>query len=299
MNFIKFMNIIRKEVSERFEGCVKIEEIEKNNGLVLHGLTIRIKESNISPNIYLEPFYNDYLNGKKMDEVIEDICKIYSDNKINNSIDTSFFTNFDNVKSKIIYVLVNYEMNKEFLKTVPHTKYMDLAFVYKCYLEEEFIESGMATITINNNHLKLWDVASNEIHRLALENTPQLLPCVIQPIQNILSKLIGIDMEAFSQEDINEIIPMYILSNACNMYGAGCILYEDVLKKLADKLGSNLYILPSSIHETIILADTSDFIKNELMDMVQSVNETQLANEEILSNEVYYFSRAQGSIVIK
>lgn len=299
MNFVEFMNVVKNAVSERFEGYVKIEEIEKNNGLVLHGLTIQIKESNISPNIYLEPFYNDYLNGKNLDEIIENICKIYSDNKIGNSIDVSFFTEFNNVKSKIIYALVNYEMNKEFLKTVPHTKFMDLAFVYKYYIgKEEFKESGMATITINNNHLKLWDVDTNEVHRLALENTPQLLPCVIQPIQNILSKLMGIDMEDFIQEDINEIIPMYVLSNVNNMYGAGCIVYEDVLKNLADKLDSNLYILPSSIHETIILADTSECIKDELMEMVKSVNETQVANEEILSNQVYYFSRVQGRIFV-
>ena len=84
---------------------------------------------------------------------------------------------------------------------------------------------------------------------------------------------------------------MYVLSNKSKLNGSGCILYQNLLRSLGKKLESDFYILPSSVHEVLLIpADDQDSYE-ELTAMVQEVNATQLANEEILSDHVYYYSR--------
>ena len=91
---------------------------------------------------------------------------------------------------------------------------------------------------------------------------------------------------------------MYVLTNTQKLYGAGCMLYPGLLEAISEKLDADLYLLPSSIHEVILLPAESRICQKELAEMVDSINRTELAADEILSSSVYYYSRTQQALSI-
>ena len=91
-------------------------------------------------------------------------------------------------------------------------------------------------------------------------------------------------------------VPMYVLSNKSKLNGSGCLFYHNLLHNLCEKLECDLYILPSSIHEVILIPAYDHDSYDELTSMVKEVNSTQLSKEEILSDHVYFYSRETGQI---
>lgn len=290
--FEEFKSEIIELIQEKL-GDVKIDtrKVLKNNGRELTGITILESESNIAPTIYLDFYYLQYRQGRKINDIVDDIIEIYNENKFDTPIELSFFTDYDNVKNKIVYSLVNYERNKELLTDTPHIRYLDLAIVFRYVVQGNEVES--ATILIKDNHIKLWGISKEELYARASVNTPLMRPCEIVSMSNILKGLLQGDI---SDDEICMPSPMYVITNKQKCCGASCILYENVLKEFADRMESDLYILPSSIHEMIIISASYGMNKEELTEMVRSVNSEQVADEDILSDNVYIFERATGQM---
>ena len=171
-------------------------------------------------------------------------------------------------RSKIVYKLINYNANRKLLSLVPHKKILDLAMVYYCILGD--IEDGNATALIYNSNIKNWHIKEDELYRTAVSNTPKLLPVKIYEMSELI-KYVDTEEGRYSLDD-PWCSNLYVLTNKSRINGAAGIMYEGVLKKLADKLESDIYILPSSIHEVIILPKSTMFNKEELMAMVRDVN---------------------------
>lgn len=91
-------------------------------------------------------------------------------------------------------------------------------------------------------------------------------------------------------------IKMYVLSNKLKNYGAACIAYPYILDMLAGVLKENFYVLPSSVHEVIIVPESSQIRQSELERMVREINETQVPEEEILSNHAYFYYAQEGKL---
>lgn len=268
---------------------VTIQDIIKNNNTHLDGLTILSAHCNLAPTIYLNPYFRQYENGKSLPSICQDIQKVYQENKLSGNIDLTFFTDYNKVKSRIIFKLVNFERNKELLKEVPHFRFLDLAIVFNCLVESR--SSGSATILIHNHHLNYWNITRDDLYALALKNTPVLLRYDLRDMTDVLKELLSeLDFRKFS-DSADIICPMYVLSNQHKLNGSVCILYQNLLKSFAERLGSDLYILPSSIHEVLIIPACANDSGTDLSDMVREVNATQLSREEVLSDHVYYFSR--------
>lgn len=293
MNFEEFTNTIIEHVSNRLDDVtVKCQPVRKNNGVELHGLLF-LDKGNISPTIYIDTFYSQYETGRPLADIMDDIIIMYQDNKSNEVVDISFFTDFEKVKTKIICSLVNYELNEELLKDIPHYRFLDLVIIFKVYIDS-FVD-GIATILIRNKHLDIWNVSKETLKNLAIPNTPRILPYELSNMGTILNELLESEGEDFNE--LNLEIPMYVLSNKVHMYGAVSLLYEDILKELSNKLNSDLYILPSSIHELILIPVSSRMDEEEFSQMVKEVNATQLSKDEILSDHVYYYNRATNLIM--
>lgn len=274
---------------------VALQDIIKNNDTHLDGLTILSENSNISPTIYLNYYYEQYLAGKSPAFIYEDILRSYRDNAPKENVDIRFFTDFAKVKERIIFKLVNYERNKELLTKVPHVRYLDLALVFSCYVSD-FTE-GYATILIHHHHLSFWDVSVNELYMLAMENTPHLLHFQIQNMTEVLNELLAEKDSRLPEEDLSA-IPMYVLSNHTKLNGSGCILYKNLLSDFSARINSDLYILPSSIHEVLLIPAKYASSAAELTAMVREINITQLSREEILSDHVYLYSRHSGKVTM-
>ncbi|MDE5588585.1 MAG: hypothetical protein K2J60_05515 [Acetatifactor sp.] len=202
---------------------------------------------------------------------------------------------------EVINKIVNTEKNKELLEDIPHKEFLDLSIVFQCIVSQE--ELGTASILIHNVHLRLWDVTLEELHRTAEKNTPRLMQYEIKPMAEVLCDIMQSENpDQYDHDecmaDFADSVPMYVLSNKNRVEGAGCMLYPNVISDFADKVGSDLYIIPSSIHELLLLPTENDEGSAEIKSMIREINDTQVSEEEILSYSLYYYNREAGEIVI-
>lgn len=271
-----------------------------NNQLILDGLTILEPGNNISPTIYLNYYFEKYQNGTDFSSIQQHILQYYHHHCPVAQIDTSFFTNFDHVYSRIAYKLVHYEKNRELLKEIPHFPYLDLAIIFYCLVPEGPYEN--ASILIYNHYLTYWDIQPETLLNLARKNTPLLLPWRFDSLAELI--LPALDVLPVKEQPCaealldSEAIPMYVLSNEQRYFGASCILYPNALKEISQQLEDNLYILPSSIHEVILIPASFADDANELSEIVQEVNVSEVAQDEILSDSVYYYNQNTEQISV-
>lgn len=308
LNFEEFQDytqrVLKDHLPEELSGAtIKRNDVTKNNGLVLHGVTVQPEGSNIAPTIYLDRYYREYEEGAKLDDVIDKIATV-AKNNVNAPSElgdiAKTFTNFENVKNKIIVVAVNTEKNREMLAGMPHQNREDLSLIYKVALGND--EMGMATIAIRNEHMDAWGVTPEEIHNLAMENSKELLPATVQSMNEIMREMFGnegmpdeiVDM-MFEEMPMNQ--QMYVISNQSKINGAAAMFYEDALSELAEKIGTDLFILPSSVHEVIAVSAEMGS-PEELANMVREVNGGEVSAEEQLSDHVYRFNAETRSITL-
>lgn len=277
-------------------GNITINLVIKNNGCEMDGLVIMEKGKDIAPTIYLDSFYELYTNGENIKNIIRQIEVIYEQNKNNVTFDVNILKHFDTIKDKIVYKVVNYRSNEKLLEQVPHKRILDLAVVFYCLLDNEYGRS--ATALIYNNNLKNWNVTIDDVYKAALKNTPDLLHSKISSMAALFEKC-GVNVDG-EEVDLKDYVPsdMYVLTNESKLNGAACILYENVLYDFAQKLGADLYILPSSVHEVILLPKLSMFEKDELVNMVKEVNTEGVAADEVLSDHVYEYNRTERLITM-
>jgi len=301
MDFVQFQEYVKEQFlnrlskNEKENVTISIIPTRKTN-CVYAGFIAKPDNKSFAPTIYLDNFYEDYVSGEILDSIIDRIYKLWKNNidgPDGMEIDAFIkkFQNFNCIKDNIIANVINVKRNEEFLATVPHKIFEDLAIIYKVIVDEHSKE--FATVTIQNQHLGYWDIETEDIvnvlHELAMENTKRLLPCKSCTMIEVVAEMMDISVEEAKEmmpkDPMNE---MYILSNRMKTHGAITMFFEDVLSEISEKLGSNLYIMPSSIHEVIIVE--SDLHDPEgLNRLVSDVNDTTLGPEEYLSGSVYYF----------
>lgn len=290
MNKEEFCSKITELLQERLGEGMKVSRhpVRKNNNVILQGLIIQKPRQNISPTIYLEGFFDMYKQKNDMEMIADRILELYEKGCPKKSIDMDFFKDFDKVKDRIVYRLINAERNKALLKEIPHILFLDLAICFYYAFCDEALGEGI--IQIHNTHMKMWQTNHSELMKLAEQNTEKLFPAEYLT----LSSVIGMDCEEKEEDDSQ--VYLHILTNTQRCFGAACILYRETLSLIADKLESGFYILPSSVHEVIIVKDTGCEDVQNLHDMVTEVNRTQLEQEEILSDYPYYYDKKERKI---
>lgn len=284
MKYAEFLETIKSQLTEMMdpEFTISLKKIQKNNGVCYDGLIIINPLFNISPTIYVNPYYHRYLDGVSIKDICEDILLTYSQHAPTEDFNVDLFTNFDLCKSHIVPKLINYEKNVDLLKNCPHVKFQDLAIVFQFLLSNAF--DNTATILIHNEHIEMWNVSAEDLYNQALINSPKLLPYEICKMKDIFPNT------PFAKEFDMEEEPFYILTNKNRLNGASVITYPNLLHKLAEKYESDLILIPSSIHEWLFIPA---FKQNELWqfdNMINEVNEIALTDSEILSDHAYYYS---------
>ncbi|MBR3040797.1 MAG: hypothetical protein IKI20_09155 [Lachnospiraceae bacterium] len=298
LSYEEFQDVLKEKVQNKLDEriAVGITDVMKNNGVVLKGMTFSKEGEGISPTIYLEQYYVAYKKGADWAELVRKIVDIFHLGAKNEFFDLQAFLDFERAKEHIVYKLVNYEKNKELLEKIPHRQFLDMAVVYYYLVETE--ELSNATILIYNNHLENWNVTAEELDAIAKENTPKLLKEDLRSMTEVIRELLrkkGIpEEEIFTEEPEEEV--MYVLSNNTQVFGAAAILYSGVLKAFAKKVKKDLLILPSSVHEVIILPKSDDMNVETLRQMVMEVNSTQVEEVEVLSDNVYCYERKTDAL---
>ena len=285
MTYFQFIHAVetkvKKEVEE--EKTVSIHTNVKNNGVRRSGIMISEKGINISPTIYLEEYFHQFRMGYPLEQIAKDIVGLYEKIRFQNSWeDGEKVKDYEFVKDKIIYRLIGREENQELLKEIPYKSYLDLAIIYYVLLEVD--EYGMASM--------MGKVTEEDLYYRASKNTQELLPYEFAPMRTVIEELLGLGMEEGPAEK------MYILSNEMRSYGAAALIYPDCLRKIAGVVGENFFVIPSSVHETIIVAESEAPGREELGSMIEEINETQVEAEEVLSDRAYYYDRESGKLAL-
>jgi hypothetical protein len=98
---------------------------------------------------------------------------------------------------------------------------------------------------------------------------------------------------------IYENCPMFILSNRIRSYGASSIFCPAVMRDFADMCGcEKVVMLPSSIHEWMLMPLTDGFDFNEAEETIHEVNEYVIGKNEVLSDHVYIYDREIDKITM-
>ena len=270
MNYTEFVNAVKEKLTQELNGGVRVNvyTTKKNNATERTGLILETPGVNISPTIYLEEFFELYEKGKQMDWIIEDLVELYEEIRQEKSWDYERMLSFEGVKDRIIFRLINTEKNKELLLDVPHREFLDLSLVFAVLVEAD---NGM----------------NFAVYELLSRSTPGE-----HDRENLLRRTWHIHEEL----ELPEKDKMYVLSNKLKNYGAACIAYPYILDMLAGVLKENFYVLPSSVHEVIIVPESSRIRQSELERMVREINETQVPEEEILSNHAYFYYAQEGKL---
>lgn len=288
MEIKEFAKKVCKAVKQELgESCrVECKEVRKNNGVVLHGLLVLREDRNVAPTIYLDAFLEAYEAGATFGTVVERLLSICREDALKEHIDMEFFRSFDKVRDRICYRLIGRKGNEDLLEDIPYIEFLDLAICFYYAYQGDLLGEG--TILIHNSHMEFWDTCTAELFGLAKRNTQRLFPWACNSLREVLDE-IAEEGDSSGEECIFDEVPLKVLSNVKRMYGAICMLYPDVLETLARRECRSFYILPSSIHEVILLADTGNGSARDLKKMIVDVNGTQVAPEEVLSDSLYYY----------
>lgn len=286
MNYQQFVIVVKNEVTQHLgDGMsLHIHTALKNNGVERVGLTITDKHINISPTIYLEEYFKQFETGISIQDIVKNLIEVYHEVKFEHTWQVNTVKDFEIMRSKIVYKLIHAKKNETLLQNMPYIAYLDFAIVF--YILFEVDESGTATIPITHELIQLWDVSLDVIQQNAFLNAPRLLPASFKPMQIVINELIGTNC---IEEECTENL-MFVLTNSLRTFGAACILYDGMLEKISEEIGESYYVLPSSIHEMIIVPESNSPSRAHLDEMITEVNQTQVDEEELLSECVYYYN---------
>lgn len=229
----------------------------------------------MSPTLYFNNMY-DYYNDS--DIHIEEIAlKMFETmlEGINQTEVTGEFPDKEKFMENIFFQVINTEKNKTYLLEVPHRDYLDLSIIYRYALN--ISDDDIATTTINYILMEEFKLTEEELYEAAYKNTRRLLkPKVTSP-----------GMTGF-----------YMISNDLNIFGANGILYKDIIAKEAKKLGTDIYLIPSSIHEFLIQPVSNILKPKDLKEIIKDANEHVIDPEDYLSDSLYIYKLETDTIEV-
>lgn len=283
MDYTDFLEKVQREMEDRLgEGTtVRLTKIWRNNGSRLVGMTILREGENAAPAIYMEEYYGQYLRGVPLEKIAERILACAKSQWKTGCMNTDFFTDFQQAAAHIFCRVINYEKNEKLLLELPFRRYLDLAVVYYYRMEQEPFEK--ASILIKKEHLSIWEITPEELDEMAVENTMRILPSEVTDISTLIYEMTG--MKVVSEEPVC----LHVLTNSDRNYGAVGMIFDRALEKISEKTRGDFYLLPSSVHECMILPPDVPMTVPQLRQMVSEINAEHVADEEVLGDSVYYY----------
>ena len=294
MNYEDFKEKLMEDIRERLDDAEIDAKVEPNTVNKLNesydAITITPADSNIGMNLPVEKFYDALEEGRSYAEVVDKAMEIVGKGMNERpQFNVEDLTDYSKMKEKLAMEVVSIEANKEMLDTVPHQNIEDMAVVYRFVLSSD--ESGRASVLVTNQMLDTMGITPEQLHADAMENAPQLKPVEIKGMSEVLAELMGV--EQAEMMGIGPLAPedeqMYVASVPDKVHGAGVLAYENFMDQAAERAGGDFFILPSSIHEILIVPDNGQMDLKTLEDMVREVNATQVAPEDKLTDSVYHY----------
>ena len=297
MNYEIFKEVVAEKfmeyMPEQYQGMrLRVEPVNKVNK-VLDGITLVGSGAgrSVSPTLYINHMYEHYLETENLQEVLQSAAR---------RMDMAFKempevgdVNLEGAKDNIVFQVINTLQNEDMLRDMPHREFQDLSIIYRWVVKVD--ENGIQSSAIRNNLAEQLGMNEEQLFKCAVENTRRIFPPTVKSMNEVIREMFisdGMPAEVADMMigEMPEDKMMWVISNDRGINGAGSMLYEDNLHKLAMKLETDLYILPSSVHECIAVS-TNVGDPYELAEMVSEINMGQVALEDRLSNQVYHYDK--------
>lgn len=293
--------IFKEVVSDTFQNYLpeeyrnmemKVVSVNKVNR-VLDGINLigGSGERVVSPTIYINDMYDHYKLCNDLKEAIQSsadrMVKAFKECPEMPKIELA------EAKDNIVFQLVNTEQNRDMLAEIPHREFQDLSIIYRWVVKVD--EEGIQSTVVRNGLAEQLGLNEEQLFKLAAENTRRIFPPCVKSMNEVILEIFEKDgMPREVAEMMLGEMPadkmMYVISNDRGINGSISMLYEDKLHALAMDMESDLYILPSSVHE-VIAVSVEMGNPYELAEMVSEINMDQVALEERLSNQVYHYDK--------
>ena len=288
MKYEQFCKLIERTIGEFLPEELRVCETslhyaDKANNVKRVGITFQQLGENTSPTIYLEDYYQHFINGDSFEDICVKIVETY-EKCIEKGLDTSFLEGFklENLKDKITMRMMNFKDNRMFLREVPHKLVDDLAVYYVVTIHTD--RESLATMLIRDAHLEELGISCDELHEIAYKNTREVYPPELRSMRETLKELKETDALPVKRNPSDE---LYVLTNKVGQYGAVNILYPDIAEKAREIIGGDYYIIPSSVHECLLISKDCGHSAKNIGEMIRDINMTQVEREEWLSDHAY------------
>ena len=298
MNFEGFVNRVLDQIKEYLPEAYQEAEfvVRQHEKLNNQYASLTIANSKFAPIINLEDYFYDYEHGRSFHSIMGAISESISMEQP--ELNFEALTDFDKAKELLFIRVSSAEKNADYLKNVPHTIMEDMAITY--HLKMNVDENGVASAVVAHDNLRVYGVSIEELHQAALENSEKMFPVYTFDLNERMRQSFIEDMKKDGMPD--DMIEMFledfpesgdnamtVVTNDVGVNGAAVIFYPEMMEKLAEMTGGDYFILPSSVHETIILPDNGALTAKELEAMVTEINATQVEPWDRLTDEVYHY----------
>jgi len=296
-------NMVQKAFGDDF--YVSLETVKKNNGLTKNAVNIRQSDEPIASVIYIDQVLGLIKDGSTgLQDAVNEIVEMYEKQSteitMNGAAGIMESLKKENILKKVVYRLINREKNREKLAYVPHRDFLDLAVVY-C-MEENKAGGLQYSVMLDDALCYSLGISLAELEEASEQNT-QARGFTVQTMDDIIRQSVSEDMGATPSETlgVSMRVParpdMWVFTSISKAYGAPILLYQKYFEDVAVGLNDDLYIMPSSIHELICIP-AAGVNPGDLRTIVREINSTQVAVEDVLSNNVYLYRKETGVISI-
>lgn len=283
MTFEEFTEMIKEEILKNFpEYELHEERVEKLQKQSYNGLVVKEADSNIGMTLNLDGYYKQMEDGRDVDEILKEITDtVITARRDAPVLDTESLKDYAKLKEHLIMQMVPIEGNEEMLSKVPHKRVNDLAVVYRIMLSQN--GRGEASILLTNENCWAFGVSKEQVEKDAVAASEKNHPLTINSMESVLFSV--------PENEVEDSNGLWVISNDTGRYGASASAYPGAPEKIAEKIGNSFYVIPSSIHEMLVMPEGTEMKAKDLDGMVASVNSTGVAEEERLTNHSYHYDK--------
>ena len=283
---------------------IKDTAVNKLQGESYSGISVTPEGSRVGVSINLEDAFLDYQTGSQFTGVMNRLADtIVGTLGERNQFDLGFLADYSAVKNMLTVEVVGKDQNAEMLQSVPHQEMEDLAAVYR--IDLGVTENGNATVLITNEMMRNYGLTPDQLHKDALDAAQHTMKYSIRSMDEVLmgmAQSMGVEQD----QPVMFSSPLYVATTERDMFGAGVLAVPSFFEDAAEKLDGNFYVLPSSVHEILLLPDRFAPEPQLLKEMVQDVNANEvdmavvpgkeprlMSEDEFYKNHTDYDERVQ------
>ncbi|MCF0151038.1 MAG: hypothetical protein HUJ80_06495 [Firmicutes bacterium] len=265
--------------------------LSKTRGRSYDGISVCFKDKNAGPVINAEAIYSDYRLTGDFRSSADRACQFVSDSMERMpSLPFAQLNDYDRMRETLVLQLIPIEGNEELLEDVPFRTVHDMALLCRFVMEPSAGQTP--SLLVRKDLLDSFGITEDELFDDALEFAPRNRPATLQPLEEVIARMLGEDVP---QADS---LPAYVASVQGAFMGAAAVLYPGFLQDAAALLGGSFYMIPSSVHEMLLIPCSEEADPKLLHSMLCNVNKYEVEEEDLLSNTLYRYDAEKDAILV-